>query len=336
MLNKISLFLSIFVLVLYGSVGYSQNCEVIYVTPNGASSAGAGTQQNPASLNYAISQIAPGLGNIRLAAGTYTINNQIDLVSGLTVEGGYDPATWNKVNTLQTVINRTNANVTPNPNRIIAISAVGITNFGVLDLTINVEDAVGVSVSTYGIYLSGSSFYSITRCFINAGSASDGIDGVAGVDGQIGQAGQNGQNGLKNNASHNAVGGLGGNGGLSTNTPGGNGGNGAKRGVAGSGLFCSGGSSDDGLPGAVGTGVLGGAPGNGGQGWCRVGGGVIGTPPVNNGGGNGGNGGDGANGANGANGVWDHVAGFFVPGDGQDGDNGHDGGGGGGGGGGGA
>ena len=117
------------------------------------------------------------------------------MISNVTVEGGFDPVTWEKTNSQATVIYRNSSNMQSSPNRLVGISCVGISNFRLQDLMINIDDAIGSGVSTYGIHVDSCSNYSITRCIVNAGNGSDGIAGVPGTDGVNGVAGAGGQNG---------------------------------------------------------------------------------------------------------------------------------------------
>lgn len=324
------IFKKLFILCVFSAlsvISFSQECNIIFVSPNGANSGAAGTKANPASLTYGLTLASPTDNQIWLAAGSYNISSTIDLVSGITLEGGFDPVTWVKSNSTPSIINRNNSNVLPSPNRLVAISCVGISNFNVHDLTINVADAVGSGVTTYGIYLSACSDYKIVRCRINAGAGSNGDDGLPGIDGVDGATGADGQDGDENGGCCTA-GGAGASGTYAGSNGGGNGGNGGPRGDTN--------SYPDGQNGQQGSGTAGGAGGIGGQGFdsffvsfgCDAGPANWGTP--------GGNGGNGMDGGPGNPGTPGHAGGFFAPGDGQDGIQGDHGGGGGGGGGGGS
>jgi gliding motility-associated-like protein len=330
------------VLSLLSFQSIAQECNIVFVSPNGANAGAAGTKATPASLTYALTLISPTNNQIWLAAGNYNISTTIDLISGVTIEGGFNPATWVKSNSTPSIINRDNLNVLPAPNRLVAISCVGISNFNVNDLTVNVANAVGSGVTTYGIYLSGCSDYKLTRLKVNSGDATDGDDGIPGVDGIDGVNGTDGSAGNECGAG-NTGGGPGGNSGAGF--PGGNGGDGGPEGdplVIWPPWDFDLGEGFDATPGLPGNGPCGGAGGTGGQGntnalpssVCFF----IGacTAGVNAHGGAGVAGGDGLDGANGVDGIPAHAGGFFVPGDGQNGVDGEHGCGGGGGGGGGS
>ncbi len=69
---------------------YSQ-CNAVYVTTSGLSTA-AGTQADPLDIVTAFSTSLSGT-TIKIATGTYTINNPLVLASsGIVVEGGFQSA----------------------------------------------------------------------------------------------------------------------------------------------------------------------------------------------------------------------------------------------------
>lgn len=304
----------------------AQQPNIIYVTPNGN---GTGTQASPASLAFAVSNAGPGK-QVRLAAGDYILNTTFNMTANLTIEGGYDPVSWCKNSSLVSRILRTNQNVTPNPNRLVAFSAVNISDFYIFDLEIETENAVGNGVTTYGIYLNGCSNYSIVRCDVKAGNGSDGLPGANGTPGINGAAGVNGGNGCENcSSAAGRQGGAGGSGSFPGSFAGGNGGNG---GIRASNNNCPG--SANGTAGLPGQGP-GGIGGNGGQAVC----GIVSVGCDGNGpaaqGQPGAIGANGANGADGADGIAGFAGGFFQNATGQQGlpgANGFGGGGGGGGG----
>ena len=316
-----------------------QECNIFYVSPNGS---GSGTKASPTSIQNAITSVVPGVDHIRLASGVYPISNAIDLVSNVTIEGGFDPTTWVKSNNAATIFQRDNLNVLPAPSRLIALSAVGITNFHIHDLSIEVADAPGNGVTTYGLYLNGCSSYSVNRLRSTAGDGSNGVNGIAGVDGVFGVDGSGGQDG-NDCGDGNFAGGAGGSswgGGVSA---GGNGGDGGPEGAAAD--FwppwdIDWGEGYDGQTGQTGLGVDPGQGGNGGPGWenatpspCVW---LVGscTAGVNNHGLFGVDANpDGADGPDGPDGLPSHAGGFFIPGDGVNGVDGVNGSGGGGGGG---
>jgi len=177
-------------------------CNVIYVSPNGANSGNAGTRLNPASLTYGLTLVGGQSTTLWLAEGTYNISTPINLVSNITIEGGFDPATWIKSNATPTILHKDNSNMIPAPaNALVAVIGNAVSGFRLQDLTITEDDATGISGSAYGIYLNACSNYNIVRCNVTSGAGSPGSAGAAG------QAGANGGNGGNGGAfgNENAV-----------------------------------------------------------------------------------------------------------------------------------
>lgn len=328
----------------------AQSCVVIYATVNGT---GNGTKASPTNLTGAIAMAQCNNSIIRLAQGTYTLDNPIsNITSYTTIEGGYDPATWYKSSAPgATTIFRSanNPEGTPTAPRIVAIYMNSQAYFRFQDLTFQTANcpattAGQVAMSNYIFHMTNCANYDFVRCRFLPGNAGDGISGVAGVAGVNGANGANGTLGAIDNDNANVPGGAGANGaGTGFGTLGAAGGGGGGNGNAG-------GASTDPRAGGGGGGGGGGGQGSGDGGNGGGGGGVNGGAGVGGGGGgNGGSGtfsGDGNPGANGTPGIAGNagtpglagsagafVGGFFVPG--SSGGNGADGGGGTGGGGGG-
>ena len=88
-----------------------QECDIIYVAPNGS---GSGTKAGPTSIQNALDLVSStGVNQIRMAQGTYPISDTLFLVSGVTIDGGYDPSTWVKSNNVPTIIHRDALNPPP-------------------------------------------------------------------------------------------------------------------------------------------------------------------------------------------------------------------------------
>jgi len=315
----------------------AQQCDIIYVSPSGTSSAGSGTSTNPANLNYAINNLVTANSNILwLADGTYNLSMSLDIDNDLTIEGGFDPITWIKSNYNSTLILKDASNPLTSPDRIVAIQSQNKTNFRLQDINVEVIDASGTSVSTYALYLNSSSNYVLCRSSFSAGNATDGIDGVPGANGVNGTDGSQGGAGEEDKGSSPCCneGGQGAIPSYAGSTGGGDGGDGGTEGTSG-GLF-GGGSAPPGSPGYSIGGPLDGSGGIGGQGNCGLVG-QIGSCPAGpaNAGTDGDDGNDGGDGADGAHGLI-NFADYFYPGNGVDGDQGEHGGAGGGGGGGGS
>ncbi len=326
---------------------FSQECGVIYVSPNGASSGTTGTKANPASLDYGLTLVSPANKKIRMAEGDYPISQPLQMQSDLTIEGGFDVATWIKSNINVTKIIRDNSNIQAIPPALIGINCVNLSNFRLLDLRLEVGDATGNGVTVYGIYISGCTEYTISRCYVTIGNGSDGLPGDPGTTGMDGADGTGGESGDYEGNCCKAAG-TGGSGSFPGSNAGGNGGDGADYGgfevmeqcILG---FCQwivtpgSETTNPGHDGENGEGYAPGQGGNGGVGLCEItyantnclagniNHGVPGTE-----------GAEGIEGFNGLQGTATFAGGWYVPGIGEQGDPGqtHGAGGGGGGGGG--
>ncbi|MEN3041368.1 MAG: PKD domain-containing protein [Bacteroidia bacterium] len=319
---------------------WGQECDVIFVSPNGNTGPNVGTRDNPAELNYAITNLlTPTIRRIYLAAGIYTLNQPLPLHNGLQIEGGFLPAQgWIKTNLFPTILFRAAVNPQSNPSRLVAIQGINVSGFRIQDLEVYVEDAtaLGAGTTTYALYLNGCSNYIVNRCRFSAGAGANGNPGANGAAGRNGAPGQIGERGDEDGGCCR-LGGAGGNSWSGGLVAGGNGGTGGARGTCGP--F---GSAFPGAPGQQGNPTTaqpyaqaGGSGGTGGTGNASVISVNCDNFPAQNGG-DGQPGQNGANGAAGGAGTPTHVAGFFRPGDGQPGQDGQHGSGGGGGGGGGS
>jgi hypothetical protein len=268
------------------------SCNVVYASPTGT---GTGTQASPASLVNAINMASCNNTVIKLAIGTYTINNPISNIAGyVTLEGGFDPGNaWRKTSAAgATTITRSNLNPEDlvNQERLVAFYLSGATNVRFQDLTITTAGGTGNGMSTYGVHMTSCSNYTFTRCQVLPGAASA---GAAGTVGGAGAAGSAGGGGLVGDIDDESNPGHGGNGGA---------GGGAGAGGGGVGGVDAGGCCVAGIAGAAGTasgnaraGGGGGGGGCGGEeryfgGTGGNGGGVNGGPAQTPGGAGGSNG----------------------------------------------
>ncbi len=231
-------------------------CTNFYVTPTG--NGGGQSPNDPTNLLSAITQAACNNATIKMAIGTYTFDNPINIYSNMTIEGGFDPGN-NWVKTSQagaTTIHRSALNTEgpANERRIVALYGVQISFFRLQDVTISTANApttAGSGASTYSLHCDGCSNFQIVRTQLLPGNPS------------------NGQNGI----STPGTGGAGG---------GGSGGNGGAQGS---------GCDVDGVNGTSGTaGVGGGAGGGGGGGGNGTGCNLFGCGSSGNNGTNGNNG----------------------------------------------
>jgi CARDB/PKD domain len=227
--------------------------------------------------------------HIYVADATY--EESITLVSGKTIIGGYtatpspDPQTsagylwgWDP-SAKPTVINRTPSAF----GRIVAASAIGITSgnpTSVNHLRFRADATTDTSVSTYGLYVSGSDGLTLNGVELEAGHGGPGFAGTPANNSADAANGSNGVDGSCTPADPGGNTGAGGAGG-SAAFPGNQGGAGGNGGLAMSNV------SMNGVSGGVGAGTGGGAGGAGGV--------SGGASPAD-----GANGTDGADGANGA------------------------------------
>jgi len=211
-------------------------CNNIYVTTSGA---GTGLQSSdPTDLQTAIAMAQCNNSTIKLATGTYTIDNPIvDILGYTTLEGGFDPGNnWTKTSLPgATTIFRSALNPDGGPTapRLVAIEMSNASFFRFQDLTIEVADAPTANVgepgvSTYALHMTSCSDYEIVRCEFITGLASDGSDGVSATGTGGGANGGAGGNGGARNSGCDADGANGGSGTAgSTGASGGSAGSGA-------------------------------------------------------------------------------------------------------------
>ena len=243
--------LSLFLLSLILSAinpAFSQECDVIYVTPAG-SPAAAGTRANPTDLLHGLSLVSATANRVWLAAGTYNISQTLQIPSDVTIEGGFAAGTWIKSNSAASIIHKDATNALPPPAfALIAVGANGASNFRLQDLTITVDNASTPQISVYGLGLVGCSNYFIVRCTINTGNGGDGAPGALGAPGVVGAPGGNGLPAANENSI--PAGGIGGTGG----NPGGNGGEGARHSPQAAANGSAGGGACGGAGGSLGDG----------------------------------------------------------------------------------
>src|SRR5882724_1536572 len=165
----------------------------IYVSPAGDDAAN-GTRAAPlktigAALALAAVSDKP---RVNVAAGTYAEN--VELRSGISLYGGYDPATWTRdPATFVTIIGPS-----PGPSSsAVAVQGDNVTGVTIDGFTIRSGDATGPRESAYGVVLTGS-VATISGNHIIAGNGVAGGAGFSGLAGQNGVAGLDGQPGSAN------------------------------------------------------------------------------------------------------------------------------------------
>ncbi|HTL59100.1 MAG TPA: hypothetical protein VL361_25730 [Candidatus Limnocylindrales bacterium] len=301
---------------------------IFVATPPLGNDSNLGTMAAPvATLEHGVLLAAAQHKNVYVAAGTYTLNSPLQLISGVSLYGQYDGTTnWGRGIQNLTVISG-------GPTAVLASS---ITNETHLEgFSIVASSATAPGQSTYGVLVLNSVSNIVIRYnSISSGNGSIGFAGVSvpnelpasgGIPGNAGTCDSgNGSGGSGATSSCSRIGGTGGNGGpegANNGSPGGTGAGGTPGGAGGQGGNPGGNGQTgaNGLPGANGTNgatalttlILGnsgfvptignsgssGTGGNGGGG--GGGGGGQGCFFCNDGGGNGGGGG-GAGGCGGA------------------------------------
>jgi hypothetical protein len=331
--------------LIVGSPPALPSCVNIYATPTG-NAASQGTQADPTTLANALTIAQCNNAVIKLAIGTYNIANPLTLSSFVTIEGGFNPATWEKSSLAgATTINRTNASPEgpANGQRLVAFYGNSLTGFRLQDLTITTAaGTAGTGMSTYGLHLTNCSNYNIVRTQILPGAAGSGAgddniatynaiwDGANGANGANGITGGGPQCTCNIGTDNGGTGGNGGGagaGGANATTIGGSAGAGAAGGRGGDGRPDN--TSANGFNGIAGTGAGGGGAG----GTAGTGGSQDGNGNSTSNVGNGGAGGAGTNGINGVTIPGSFAVGFWIPGSATNGTSATGGGGGGGGGG---
>lgn len=311
-------------------LGTTDFSDIVYVSVNGQPSS-TGEADDPTDLVTAISMIGGNTDKIYMQGGTYILSDRLVMVGNAQLIGGFN-SNWIKDNSAVTTIFRDANNIQTGPNRLVGVECIGISNFRIQDLSVQVQSAQGLGTSVYGIYLNNCSDYNLVRCKVLTGSGGNGSNGAPGQNGTDGAPGEPGQDG-EEDESGNRQGGIGGSGSFAGSHGGGEGGDGGIRGTY---EFPAGGEAFPGDAGTDGLGPFGGLGAAGGQGNFRN------VTPVScdrtaiNDGLFGGDGASGQIGSPGSPGVYTWGGGFFQPVDGGSGTAGEHGSGGGGGGGGGS
>ncbi|WP_187027617.1 hypothetical protein [Persicimonas caeni] len=302
--------------------GVDANCDGIdgeiargiFVSTNGSDSA-SGTIDAPlASIGAALSlaQSTSGLDHIYVATGQY--DEQVTLVSGVSIFGGYDEAS----NWMRTGSGTSRIFYPGGSGRMIAVKGINISSptvLGMLDIA-TADVTGGGGQSNYAVYCHTCDALTIQNTKVTAGAASNGdagSDGTSGFDafgrgydaspggsgscdgGGYGRGGSGGSSGCGRS------GGSGGRGGYE----------GSNSGVAGSpgnygisGGYAGSSSAGDGGPGGMGTDGANGSNGQGGSGGQVQSGYWVGNSGADGATGEHGNGGGGGGGGGGQGGFW--------------------------------
>ncbi len=341
------------------------DCGYVYLSDTYGNDINSGSPSDPVKTLQQALSIADGdtdRNTIRMHEGTYVTSSVVNMVSNVTVEGGYAVSAslddWAVQSDGISTLNSTyTENINASIGHRVAIKSNNVANWILKNININTNSSPlagqttnGSGLSNYGIWISNTTGYTLENCAVNSGNATDGLGhpnpGIfnGSWDGSDGDPGVQGNAGTPSNdcgsfCDGDKDGGTGGAAGTGGASPVASGTSGGAGGFGGAGGDDCGTATDhcgnvsrtfanrDGARASSGN------PGGGGAGGGTGGCGGNGQESH----GSTGTGGSiGADGTDGANGVASYsiATGFFMPGKGADGTAGQGGGGGGGGGGG--
>lgn len=193
----------------------SPACDFIYVAPppTGNDNINCGGPDNPcatlSSANGAIAKVSSTRNYIRMAVGSYSEPNIVNLSDNLIIEGRYTVSggIWTKSSNTSSSTSLTcsgSESVSGVCHRM-GFRANGVSNWKLIDLNITTTNATGTDASNrgcsnYGVWINNASNYHVVRCNITSGSGSAGADGsgfannggAGGTTGGTGGAGANG------------------------------------------------------------------------------------------------------------------------------------------------
>ncbi|HXH19535.1 MAG TPA: immunoglobulin domain-containing protein [Chitinophagales bacterium] len=180
-----------------------------YVSPTGTANTTCDPLNPCPSVSYVVNNLAV-LGNpnyIRVSTGTINEPGFINLVSGLTIEGKYlvSNGVWSKTNstTAVTTLNFSSGGSVEFISSVchrVGFKSFSANNWTLMDLNITTDAVNGIDAnfrgcSNYGVLISNSSGYKITRCNITSGPAAAGMSGDAYATPRTGHSGASGTQG---------------------------------------------------------------------------------------------------------------------------------------------
>ena len=249
--------------------------NAVFVTTGGQDSA-AGTRAAPMlTIQAAINKAASSGSAVYLGGGNY--RESLTLVTGVSIYGGFDSATWvrNPLSSVTSVLGGTRV-----------IQGIGVSGLTVNGLSVVSATATAPGDSSYGFFLVSSTGIKVTNNHIAVGAGAAGGRGFSGPGGSNGARGNGGSTGCDGDCPSNTVvirGGAGG--GAGVGNAGGTGGSGhfeAAGDVGAVGVGSFGGSG--GFGGSYTTGQSGGAGGSGGNAIAAGAAGTNGPPGADSGG----------------------------------------------------
>jgi len=195
------------------------SCDLIYVDAATGNNANLGLPSSPvANLWRAMQLVGGGRTNIRMTGGTYTEPNIINLQNNVFVEGSWlnNAGVWSKQSNQVTILNFSGEEtLSASVTHKVGFKATGISGWRIQDLTINTTNNSGTATdgrgkSNYAVLIDNCSNYTVNRCAINVGTASNGGNGANGTNGIAGIFGAAGMVGHCDNNTSNRLGGSGG------------------------------------------------------------------------------------------------------------------------------
>lgn len=176
--------------VSFASAGAGATCDVLYVSPTGLATNDGLTKSTPTTLDSALARALCTNTVIKMQTGIYNYDHYIEVNSYVTIEGGYAADFYTKSSNMSgeansTTIRRDNTVDSDNDKTCTAFRVVNSADdFRFQDLRIELPGADPLvsnpvnppgEVTNYGIHIfeTGSTGYSIVRCYIDAGVGSD-------------------------------------------------------------------------------------------------------------------------------------------------------------------
>ncbi len=181
------------------------DCDFVYVN-SATTNTLVGSSNSPVTLAAAVVLAgSSGRNHIRMASGTYTITDIIDIPANVIIEGGYIQSgiNWTKSSAAVTTINFTGEETVSGVTHRMGFKSDASNGWTLQDLTIRTSsttltgtDPSGRGKSNYAVWINNSTGTSIVRCNITAGNGSSGNAGTAGgATGSNGTVGYNGGGG---------------------------------------------------------------------------------------------------------------------------------------------
>ncbi len=164
------------------SAGGGTSCDVLYVDSYNGTVRDGSTKANPTSLLDALTKALCTNTVIKMQGGTYSVTDNIDINSYVTIEGGYNAAFTTKSSDMSsgtaTTLVRTSGSDSDDANSCTLFDVVaGADDWRLQDLRIEMPDnSAGTQITNYGIYIpNGCTGYNIVRCYVDGGTGSDGV-----------------------------------------------------------------------------------------------------------------------------------------------------------------